>query len=71
MYSKLPDHVKQLIVAPLSVYDLQRVAAVSRGTRQWLEENCDKSIMREGRKNRRLRIDLEKLAEYDDELKVS
>ena len=34
-------------------------------------ENCDKSIMREGRENRRLRIDLQKLDEFDSELKLS
>ena len=34
-------------------------------------DNCDKSIMREGRKNRRLRIDLIKLSEFDAELKLS
>ena len=34
-------------------------------------ENCDKSIMREGRKNRRLGIDLIKLSEFDAELKLS
>ena len=56
--NKTPDHLQQKIVSYLSVYDLLKVRAASHQTQQWLLENCDKSLMREGHQNRLLKIKL-------------
>ena len=55
-FAKLPDCMHQKIVSYLEAKDLLKVGSVSRQTRTWLEENCDKSLMREGHQERRMVI---------------
>ena len=70
-FAKLPDYNRQKIISYLSVFELLKVGAVSRGTRKWVLDNCDKCLMREGRQVRRLGLNEEMVEECYEMIQLS
>ena len=53
-FARLSDYTHQEIMSYLEVEDLLKVGAVSKQTHTWLEQNCNKSLMRKAHQQRRM-----------------